>query len=878
MAANEQTSVTIVVDVQNRNEIDLLKKQVLDLSKAANTGSVDLSKYGEKIKEANKAAVDSNNALKAQISLWEQVRDNVSRSSPLYAEVSGELVRLKAELNDVSRAYTNVAATSAKANAGMARGGGVNPYLPSGARRPVVPTGPSQAELAAQAEARTKLLENIGLGVGFPLMFGGGLGATLGGGLGSFVGTGFAGQIVGSAIGMKFDEFAKSASDFAKSMREGGDAAGYLKQTLGYLDPSIERTLTNLQKSGQTAKAAELAFTTMARNIGEENARVLKELGEGWDSFGRGFQRTTLTMLTSYLAFLDKIKQAGGPNNPITNPGGETLSIINKYFGGQPKKPEQALTPEAQNRIAASRDQVALAEAESAAASTTLKDNVGLYEQVQKRVALSKKIVDYNKILLEATSQQITVEEKVNKVKELELQYRKQIVTIERQAQDERRRAAEEAQRKAEEAQRKALQQQRDQQAVLAQAYDLAAQVNQLNATANNIGRSPVDAARANLAVLTEVERFENLSRLARAKQEMEAARLKGTVEQTGALLMVQTKQLAEQQRLRRLNAQLAVVEAEAAERTTKAQRDSNLTLTQSQARQSVAGLMGSVAGLQGQRTYRFDAIQLEEQQRQRQQQEVFDRMKRIENLRSQGFDNWMAGGNIENILKEIDYEEKLLDIKGKQLPIMDALEQQQLRLNDFAKQYGSIFNSVGSALTNTFDLLITGTDNWGDSLRNVAATALRDVAKQLLQVFVINQLVSGITGLFAPKAAPGLNISDALKYSANGNVFAQNGIMPFANGGVVTRPVLFPFANGVGLMGEAGPEAIMPLKRGRDGKLGVAADGSGGGVSVNVSVDASGSKVEGDTGTSARLGRVIASAIQAELVKQKRPGGLLAA
>jgi lambda family phage tail tape measure protein len=85
---------------------------------------------------------------------------------------------------------------------------------------------------------------------------------------------------------------------------------------------------------------------------------------------------------------------------------------------------------------------------------------------------------------------------------------------------------------------------------------------------------------------------------------------------------------------------------------------------------------------------------------------------------------------------------------------------------------------------------------------------------------------------------------------------------------------MMFPFAKGIGLMGEAGPEAIMPLKRGADGKLGVA---GGGGTSVTVNVDASSSSVQGDKGQSAALGRAIAASVQAELVKQKRPGGLLA-
>lgn len=65
----------------------------------------------------------------------------------------------------------------------------------------------------------------------------------------------------------------------------------------------------------------------------------------------------------------------------------------------------------------------------------------------------------------------------------------------------------------------------------------------------------------------------------------------------------------------------------------------------------------------------------------------------------------------------------------------------------------------------------------------------------------------------------------------ARGGVFGSAGVTAFARGGVVGSPALFPFANGVGLMGEAGPEAIMPLKRDASGRLGVAAQGEAGGV-----------------------------------------------
>jgi len=63
----------------------------------------------------------------------------------------------------------------------------------------------------------------------------------------------------------------------------------------------------------------------------------------------------------------------------------------------------------------------------------------------------------------------------------------------------------------------------------------------------------------------------------------------------------------------------------------------------------------------------------------------------------------------------------------------------------------------------------------------------------------------------------------------AKGGVFDRSRIVPFAHGGIIDKPTLFPFAKGTGVMGEAGPEAIMPLRRGRNGALGVVSNGSAG-------------------------------------------------
>jgi phage-related minor tail protein len=70
------------------------------------------------------------------------------------------------------------------------------------------------------------------------------------------------------------------------------------------------------------------------------------------------------------------------------------------------------------------------------------------------------------------------------------------------------------------------------------------------------------------------------------------------------------------------------------------------------------------------------------------------------------------------------------------------------------------------------------------------------------------------------------------------GGVINKGKLQPFARGGIVASPTIFPMANGMGLMGEAGPEAIMPLKRTSSGDLGVRAEGAGN-VNVTMNINA---------------------------------------
>lgn len=180
-----------------------------------------------------------------------------------------------------------------------------------------------------------------------------------------------------------------------------------------------------------------------------------------------------------------------------------------------------------------------------------------------------------------------------------------------------------------------------------------------------------------------------------------------------------------------------------------------------------------------------------------------------------------------------------------------DANQKAEQQANTLKDLYKSIGDTIENNVVSAIEGLIDGTKSLAESLSGL----LRQLGGMFLQF--------GMKSLFG-----------SIFPSANGNVVANNKIVPFAYGGVINKPTLFPMANGAGLMGEAGPEAIMPLRRTASGRLGVESSGGVGNVVVNV--DATGSSVQGDQPSAEQLGRAIGQAVQAELIKQKRPGGLL--
>lgn len=173
------------------------------------------------------------------------------------------------------------------------------------------------------------------------------------------------------------------------------------------------------------------------------------------------------------------------------------------------------------------------------------------------------------------------------------------------------------------------------------------------------------------------------------------------------------------------------------------------------------------------------------------------------------------------------------------------------------------IANTIGQGMASAFDSLIQGTESFGTSLRKIASGVLTDIANQLLRVLVINQAINAISSFLGPKT--GGSFLPNVKFQPS--AFSMPSLLPGrAQGGSVMAGQPY-------LVGERGPELFMP---GRSG--GIARAGSfGGGTNIVVNVDAGGTSVQGNQPEGQALGRAVAAAVQAELIKQKRPGGILA-
>ena len=186
----------------------------------------------------------------------------------------------------------------------------------------------------------------------------------------------------------------------------------------------------------------------------------------------------------------------------------------------------------------------------------------------------------------------------------------------------------------------------------------------------------------------------------------------------------------------------------------------------------------------------------------------------------------------------ERDIKQKILDIQHEYKGVIDKNQVEEIKrilqltdaetkrhdaLQKAKEEQEALGASIEASMENAFMSIVDGTASVKDAFKAMAA----DIIKELFRVLVVKKMVAAVSG--------GLGFADG------GVISNGSQVQAYANGGVVGGPTTFAMSGGkTGLMGEAGPEAIMPLKRGANGKLGVQMEGGGGGTTIVQNINVS--------------------------------------
>jgi len=700
--------------------------------------------------------------------------------------------------------------------------------------------------------------ENVAIGGAFPLLFGGGPGAVLGGAAGGFIPGNPILSVVTSALGTQLDNLVQSTVDFSKSLREGGDAAGFLEQKLGFLDPTVKKQIQNLQQSGQTAEAAKVAFNKLASEIGTAGAAGFLEAGKNAENLQNSFTKLTLSIVAAGFAFNKFLEDRKGFKFDVnTLPGPFRPTQITEEPTTSANKQK---TAELKNQNTLLGLQVTLKGVDSKldlSSFANIRRKIAQQEYSNELLKIGNQLktgeisLDQNQLLIRAANLELA-----GKIKDIELDRSRQLAQNNEQAAQKAKQAADEESRVI----KSVASIRKDTLSTVLEGVNAQFELDTLYKGEYAVLKDRLKNAQNELDLKTLILDKEEEAALAAASDAREQAAIVKLFDQKAKLLQTQA------------NIENVIRSNRAAE--LKYAKDSLALQQQGSVKQAASGALLDITQAQGALSIAkggtgFEQAQTELAiQQNLQLDQLANRLKNIDLLKQQAKATVGEEANVLNA--RIATETALYNIENERLNILFALQQEQLRLNQVTEQYGGIATAIGDAFGNSFKGIISGTMTAQEALAGFfqsVADAFLDMAAQIIakwiQMTILNSILSIFPGGGGSKGTTSLgnaNLVDVNKYS-----------MPLpglATGG----PAM---ANTPYIVGEKGPELFMP---GRSGTV-IPNDALGGGsTNVVVNVDASGnSNVQGDQSQGKQLGLAVSAAVQAELIKQQRPGGLLA-
>ena len=695
----------------------------------------------------------------------------------------------------------------------------------------------TKAKAKTQTKTKSTGLSDALIGAAFPLLFGQGIGAAAGGGLGGFAGAkiaggkgGFGGSLAGTLVGQATIDFAiNSAVELGQALRKPTENIEQLTKFLGIAGTELGTNVSVLQKLGLQSTASATALAKLEEILKAEGYKNLDTLSKQLTDLENAFSGLKLAAanllsepLTQFLNFLtDTIKlisRAGGVGGFITT-SPEKLQAIDKQIqaerkgatdlqGAQPTQAElaaqKAITDEKQRQITLATAQKNLEADKLNLTRVDLATRQGAIAVQQVQNDLARKQLEYRNETTEAA---------------------KELLGLEVQVLQQQQAQAQAAQRNAiAEAERAVRQQKRG---LFVDQIGLTNQLTEAKTEAQKIING--EAAGLASSILSTEARLSNERLILRARQAIEEEGVK----ENDVLKEIRVKYA--------LLHELAI-ERSANEHDVNQQLLAQYNLTQKQIEQQ-----RQLANLQTEGRFKQEL----------QSTQSFKDPTGLFPFFGDALINQKLALDDYNLTLAV-YNKQLTDLQenaateGLNTDLGKSLNQQANALKDQIalyreyqpaiiqarleqEKFNTIFNATKTVVDDLANSLV-GVVSGTMTAQEAFASFLRTIGEMLAeegQKMIATYIAIGIAKAFAGMGsgiAPGPVATSAgvvQKPGFFGPGFAKGGT--FSNS-IVSSPTLFKFADGgttrTGLMGEAGPEAIMPLKRGSVGSLGVQATG----------------------------------------------------
>ena len=727
----------------------------------------------------------------------------------------------------------------------------------------------------AKRKRRTSSLSNALIGGAFPLLFGQGIGASAGGALGGFAGAqiagdkgGFGGSLAGTIVGQATIDFAiNSAVKLGQALIDPTEKIDDLIGFLGIAGTKLNDNIKVLRALGLSSTASAVALAKLETTLQKEGFKNAQEFGKDLQTLSNAFGRLELAAanlaagaLPGILDALTELLKGAGqaPLAPVLAPKTKTPAEAIKQaqaFNFIGPQPDATLTAErvAQKAVSDEKQrQLTLATAQKNLEADTLsltrvdlatRQGAVAIQQVQNDLA--RKQLEYRNETTAAAKELLGLEVEVLEQQKAQAQAAQRNAVIEAQRAGTRQIGGLLIEQTALENQILVL---RGESAKLlhGEEVSLASQLNTLEQRYQNeidilFVRRDLEKIGVNEAeVLKEINtKYNGLASVVkqRAKNETE------TLKQQQAQYNLTQLQIGQQRQLANLE--------------TSGRFQLELQRTQSFADPMGMGFFGD-ALLNQKLALEEYSVTLSNYDAQ-----LLALEERIA----------VPGLNPDVLLGLTQQSEALKDQIALYKEYQPAIVQARLE----QERYNTILNATNPIVDNLFNSitnLVAGTMTAREafaSFLNSIADMLANAAKKMIAQYIaigIARMFAGMGG--GTTSLSNANLADVNKYAGSVSDFSI-GSFPLA-GKAAGGPVMggTPY-----IVGERGPELFMP---GRSGTI-IPNDALGGGTTnVVVNVDASGnSNVQGDQQQAKQLGVAVSAAVQAELVKQQRPGGLLA-